>query len=204
MEKQQVPVGNIQLTVYVLEDDRWALSDEMVATALGIKEGTVRRHFQKYKDVFIEGHHWNLIGLKRHWTKEGLIKLGNYVTQEKAGILLDALGVQSRHVTRIESNVTAIVSASLAGIVPIHTQHHVEGYKVDIYIPSLKLAIEIDEYGHEGYDPLGEIFRELIISKTRDCEFIRWNAHAHDANVGTLINEVLRRFLASTADVNEA
>ena len=129
MEKKQITVGDIQLTLFVLDDGRWALTDDMTAAALGISVNTVRRHLMRNKDVLLKGHHWIELN-RRYWTKEGLIKLGDYVKQKKAGVLLDALGVRSRHVTRIESDVVGIVSASLTGIAQIQLQHPVEGYKV--------------------------------------------------------------------------
>jgi very-short-patch-repair endonuclease len=205
MQEQEILVGEIPLTLYVLEDGTWVLNDKMVAVAFGIKEVTVRRHYMRNKDVLIEGRHWIQLRNSRHWTKEGLIKLGNYVKERKAGALLNALGVLSRHATRIESDVVAIISSSFAGILQVETQHPIGKYKVDIYLPLLNLAIEIDEYAHESYDRYNEIIRELSISTGIGCEFIRWDAHAPDTNVGTLINKIVARLLAvSNGNVTSA
>jgi hypothetical protein len=36
----------------------------------------------------------------------------------------------------------------------------VAGYRIDLYFPTLVLAVEIDEHGHEGYNPDSESDRE--------------------------------------------
>lgn len=203
MEKKLAHVGNIPLAVFVLDNGDWVLSDEMASVALGVSIVTIRRHFQRHKNDLVKGRDWVEIRCSRHWTMDGVVRLGNFVKQKKAGDLLDALGVKSRHVTRIESNAVGILSAALADILQFQLQHQIVGYKVDIYIPSLNLAIEIDEHGHGSYNPIAEVLREFVITKRLDCELIRWNAHAPGANIGTLLNEILKRLVASTTSGNE-
>ena len=54
-------------------------------------------------------------------------------------------------------------------------QHNVLGYRIDIYIPKYKLAIEIDGKGHNNRDIDYEIERQKAIEKELGCEFIRIN-----------------------------
>lgn len=46
---------------------------------------------------------------------------------------------------------------------PIELQYRIEKYKIDAYIPRLKIAIEIDENGHSNYNPNEEKEYESLL-----------------------------------------
>ena len=46
-------------------------------------------------------------------------------------------------------------------------------YRIDLYVPKYKLAIEVDELGHCTRDIKSEIGRQNKIEKELDCKFIR-------------------------------
>ena len=52
-------------------------------------------------------------------------------------------------------------------------QHFVLGYRIDMYIPEFKLAIEVDELGHCMRDLKSEIERQKRIEEELGCKFIR-------------------------------
>ena len=52
-------------------------------------------------------------------------------------------------------------------------QHYVLGYRIDMYIPEYKLAIEVDELGHCTRDLKSEIERQKRIEEELGCKFIR-------------------------------
>lgn len=52
-------------------------------------------------------------------------------------------------------------------------QYNVLSYRLDYYIPSLKIAIEYDENNHIGYSYESHELRQKIIEKTLNCKFIR-------------------------------
>ena len=52
-------------------------------------------------------------------------------------------------------------------------QHSVLGYRIDLYLPRHKLAIEIDEKGLKDKDEHEEIERQKATEKELGCEFIR-------------------------------
>ena len=54
-------------------------------------------------------------------------------------------------------------------------QHSILSYKVDLYFPKHKLAIEVDEKGYKDRDQQKEIERQKAIEKELDCKFIRIN-----------------------------
>ena len=58
--------------------------------------------------------------------------------------------------------------------VKILSQYHVEKYKIDAYLPSINLAIEIDEEYHMN-NLINDDIRQRFIEQTLGCTFIRIN-----------------------------
>ena len=54
-------------------------------------------------------------------------------------------------------------------------QYHVLGYKIDAYFEKHKLAVEIDELGHNTRDLECQIERKKAIEEKLNCKFIRIN-----------------------------
>ena len=52
-------------------------------------------------------------------------------------------------------------------------QHYALGYRIDMYIPEYKLAIEVDELGHCTRALKGEMERQKRIEEELGCKFIR-------------------------------
>ena len=52
-------------------------------------------------------------------------------------------------------------------------QHNVLGYRIDAYFPKYKLAIEVDEQGHNDRDIDYEVEIQKAIENKFGCEFIR-------------------------------
>jgi very-short-patch-repair endonuclease len=63
-------------------------------------------------------------------------------------------------------------------------------YYVDVYVPNLKLAIEIDEHGHQYYDPSNETLREKTVRDELGCVFRRYDPDK--VNVGAILNDILK------------
>ena len=51
---------------------------------------------------------------------------------------------------------------------------------IDFYFPKYQLAVEIDELGHAGRDSVKENERQIEITKSLDCKFIRINPQKKD------------------------
>ena len=57
----------------------------------------------------------------------------------------------------------------------MQTQYSVLGYKIDLYFHNYKLAVEVDEKGHEDRNIHHEIKRQKALEKELSCEFFRSN-----------------------------
>ena len=62
-------------------------------------------------------------------------------------------------------------------------QYSVDNYRVDLYFPEYRLAIECDEFGHEDRDIGYEVTRQKYIENKLDCIFIRYNPDAKDFKI---------------------
>ena len=71
-------------------------------------------------------------------------------------------------------------------------QYTVDGYRIDLYFPSHKLAIECDEFGHKDRDIGYEVTRQKHIETKLGCTFIRYNPDAKDFDIFSVINSIMK------------
>jgi very-short-patch-repair endonuclease len=69
-------------------------------------------------------------------------------------------------------------------------QYRVKSYRIDLYIPEVKLSIECDEYGHVDRDQTYEQERQNDIDRELHCSFYRFNPHADGFNRFRLIDDI--------------
>ena len=70
------------------------------------------------------------------------------------------------------------------------TQYTVFGYRIDLYFHKYKLAIEVDELGHNDRNIDYEIQRQQALERELNCAFIRINPDAVDFNIFREINKI--------------
>ena len=69
-------------------------------------------------------------------------------------------------------------------------QYIVLGYRIDLYFHEYKLAIEVDELGHNDRNINDEIQRQQALERELNCVFIRINPDAIDFNIFKEINKI--------------
>ena len=74
----------------------------------------------------------------------------------------------------------------------MQTQYAVMGYRIDLYFYEYKLAIEVDELGHNDKNIDYEIQKQKALEKELNCVFIRINPNENDFNIFKEINEIHR------------
>ena len=82
----------------------------------------------------------------------------------------------------------------------IQTQYTVIGYRTDLYFHEYKLAIKVDELGHNDRNIYSEIPRQRAIKKELGCIFIRINPDAEDFNIFKKINKIHKHNKKSLID----
>ena len=63
-------------------------------------------------------------------------------------------------------------------------------YRIDLYIPKYKLAIECDEFDHRDRDIGYEVERQKHIEKLLNCTFVRFNPDAKDFCILEVVNKI--------------
>ena len=74
-------------------------------------------------------------------------------------------------------------------------QYTVDGYRIDLYFPIHKLAIECDELGHKDRDIGYEVTRQKYIETKLGCTFIRYNPDAKEFDIFSVINSIMKYIL---------
>ena len=74
----------------------------------------------------------------------------------------------------------------------MQTQYTVIGYRIDFYFHKYKLAIEVDELGHNDRNIDYETQRQQALERERGCVFIRINPDAIDFKIFKEINKIHR------------
>ena len=72
----------------------------------------------------------------------------------------------------------------------ISFQHFVLGYRKDAYFLKYKLAVEIDERGHNDRALESEIERKKVLAKDLDCKLIRIDPSRENFNIFNEINRI--------------
>ncbi len=92
-----------------------------------------------------------------------------------------------------ETETLDFIHESLQSIVKVERQYQVLTYRIDMYIPDAKLAIECDEQGHKGRDVAYEKQRQQDIETALGCTFLRYNPDDATFRLATLLNAVLTK-----------
>ena len=74
----------------------------------------------------------------------------------------------------------------------IQNQYSVLGYRLDLHFHKYKLAIEVDELGHNGRNIDYEIQRQQALELELSCVFISINPDAEDFNIFKVVNKIHR------------
>lgn len=69
-------------------------------------------------------------------------------------------------------------------------QFTVDKYRIDLYFPKYKIAVECDEFDHRDRDISYEIKRQKSIENLLGCQFIRFNPDAEDFCIFKVINQI--------------
>jgi very-short-patch-repair endonuclease len=121
----------------------------------------------------------------------------------QASELAKQLGIkeETRYV-RKEIEIVGFIQELLTEMmVPFEFQKRVASYRIDLYLPSQKLAIEIDENNHADRDPSYEQAREKRIQEELGCKFLRINLDAIDFKLSSFVGRIMREIIHGTHHV---
>ncbi len=99
-----------------------------------------------------------------------------------------------RKYTEIEIHSQIIRALEHFSCVP---QYHVGKYRLDLYFPGEKLAVECDENNHTNYNQTEEKERYDTITHQLGCTWIRYDPYNPKFDTFELINQILQNLMVS-------
>ena len=133
----------------------------------------------------------NLIYINNRGLKSLVLKSEKPIAAELAKQM--GIAVETKYLRKELEIVTFIEEFLTRLMIPFEFQKTVGWYRIDLYLPHHKLAIEIDEFGHKQRDPDLERQREQYIKRALRCRFLRINPDEENFKMAHCLAELTRR-----------
>lgn len=193
----------------------WPLKDGELAEILGIKLKTVRSHkcnLNREGNLTI-GTDYILEKNRQHkssrdfetwkWLELGAQKVAACSGTSEAIGFLSERGIKNGKLLRVEPRYMDIIISSLHNITVCQKNFPVipllpteKTYRIDLYIPKYKIAIECDETHHSTPKKKeADRQRQEYIEDNLGCYFIRFNPLEKNFNIGNVINDIMLRII---------
>ena len=187
-------MGGGSTNVAAMSQIKWPISNTELAELLGYAVSAIRSRKRRLKDRLIEGDDFSYKDRGATytiiWYESGAVKLASTSRKAKAKAFLQKLGIVERTEVSDESRTLDIICAALEGLTTCQQQYPVIGsrFRIDLYLPELRIAVECDERGHSSYPKQKERIRQQWIEKQLNCRFERY-----DPNVPTDVGHLIKR-----------
>jgi very-short-patch-repair endonuclease len=132
--------------------------------------------------------------------KEGLKKcLGRCRKVDETLIkeLCEAFNIKTDiiRVERVETAYLQDIIDALPSSIQSIREFKIGTYRIDLYLPKYKIAIECDEYNHKSYEPNKQLERDKFIKEQLGSEFVRFNPNVQGFRVVNVIRDILNKIL---------
>ena len=123
--------------------------------------------------------------------EEGIRELVLKSKQPKAADSVEHLGinVHKHKYTSKENDSIEIIMKTFHGE-KMERQFKIGNYRIDLYLPEHKIAVECDEFDHIGRDINYEIFRQKFIEEQLQCTSVRYNPDDKDFDMALVLNKI--------------
>jgi very-short-patch-repair endonuclease len=81
-------------------------------------------------------------------------------------------------------------------------QKNINNYRIDLYLPEYKLAIEIDEFNHNDRNIENELIRENYIKNVLSCKFLRFNPDDKNFSIVKCLSNIINEIKNINNDIN--
>ena len=180
------------MAIRVTEDGRFSVYDVLVAFGVcGIKDcrNVFKRIGEKNPEVLTKVGDFRFSGQGQQDTpvatqsvcEEILILAGKHPDQKAA--------TSDKFFPRTESQIFSVLKEAFLDLNPI-SQFQIHGYRIDLYLATPNIAIEVDEDAHNHYRQHKEMERVRIIMSALGCSFVQFNPYDPKFNLGTVIRRI--------------
>tara|TARA_B110000259_G_C14022343_1_gene403490 strand:- start:2722 stop:3321 length:600 start_codon:yes stop_codon:yes gene_type:complete len=105
-----------------------------------------------------------------------------------------------KHIPCKEHLTIGFISKALRVFQP-KSQFWIFKYKIDLYFPVQRLAVECDEFGHKDRDIGNELERQKNIENELNCTFIRFNPDSQGFLIENIINKILEFLIKNYTNI---
>ena len=119
------------------------------------------------------------------------IPAGARVSTAQKHKVLQVVDMEAQMRQYIEPDIMEGVTRAFAHLRP-SKQFPIGSYRIDLYFPEQKLAVECDEYGHNQYNDIKEAVRQQFIQEQLQCRFHRFNPHSIGFCLHSLICQLMQ------------
>lgn len=93
----------------------------------------------------------------------------------------------------IETETIRVIEAAFSHLNPVD-QFFVDGYRIDLYFPTQRVAVECDETHHnKTVNREADEERRLKITNILGCSWVRYAPHEPGFNIGKVINQLIQK-----------
>lgn len=181
-------------------DDKWYVAKD-ITNILGIKNGNEYSKFfnQDQKKLIKLIDTTGRRNLFNCINKEAVIKVIGGCRKADENLINDLCKVlditlQLIRIEKVETAYLQDVIDVLPSSIEYVREFKIGKYRIDLYLPKYKIAIECDEYGHKGYKD--EEIREQFIRQQLDCKFVRFNPHEEGFSILHVIKTLLEEIFS--------
>jgi very-short-patch-repair endonuclease len=108
--------------------------------------------------------------------------------------LADKLGMKCLCSTK-EQDCLSVIIAAFSHLKSI-SQYQVGRFRIDLYFPEQRLAVECDENNHNCSQYASDDARQKFIESVLGCRFVRFNPDEPGFNIGSVINQIMLEVVA--------
>lgn len=205
---EEVNVGDNVIRI-INTDVRKIFYVEDICKILGIKQARkTMMNFTEEELVSVElRQKYNIVTYKKY--KNGLRKDNKITLLTELGakrLICNSRSIRANELAKllnidIYTRYEPIESETIRKIVTVFASHKPEtqkivgDYRVDLYFPDVKLAVECDENGHQDRDLIYEIKRQNTITRELQCTFIRYNPDSPGFDIFNIIAKIHNIFM---------
>ena len=127
-------------------------------------------------------------------TRDGVRRIICNARNPQAHSLAEHFGVaiHDNHYTAVETSLVSFLQSALHGIDMVQ-QHSCCGYRIDLYFPAHKVAVECDERYHQtAAQADADAAREAQLTTALGCRFVRLHPQTVGFSMAEALNQVLR------------
>lgn len=199
MNTKIIKIDNFKIRYVEIENNKWFVAKD-ICKILNLNNVTntlknIEKNHKKYHIIDTCGGRQNMSIIILDGIKK-ILQSCRSINKDK---IISILNIELNIIYDCkESSYLRIISSSFKRFSQIF-QHQIGLYKIDLYFPEYKLAIEVDEFGHGDRCPIYEQNRQEYLEKYLKCKFIRFNPDETNFNIGDVIfiimNEIFERGL---------